>query len=221
LKISANSQEAHGDRVPFSGHPAPLVRSLGRVEYEPTWRAMQEFTDARALETADELWIVEHFPVFTVGLNGSPEHLLRRTTIPVVHVDRGGQITYHGPGQLVIYLLLDLRRRNYAVRELVRRMERAVIALLAEEGVAAEGRVEAPGIYVGDAKIAALGLRMKNGCCYHGLALNIDLDLAPFADINPCGHAGMPVTRTRDLGLDLTMEAAGARLSQHLLDLLD
>jgi lipoyl(octanoyl) transferase len=199
----------------------PVIRSLGRVEYEPTWRAMQAFTETRAPETSDELWIVEHFPVFTVGLNGTPDHLLRRSEIPVVRVDRGGQITYHGPGQLVIYLLLDLRRRSYGVRELVRRMERAVIALLAEEGVAAAGNVEAPGVYVGNAKIAALGLRVKNGCCYHGLALNIDLDLAPFADINPCGHAGMPVTRTRDLGLDLGMDAAGVRLSRHLLDLLD
>lgn len=199
----------------------PVVRTLGRVAYEPTWRAMQAFTEARVPETPDELWIVEHFPVLTVGLNGAPDHLLRRTEIPVVHVDRGGQITYHGPGQLVIYLLLDLRRRSYGVRELVRRMERAVIALLAEEGLAAEGNVAAPGVYVGDAKIAALGLRVKNGCCYHGLALNIDLDLAPFADINPCGHAGMPVTRTRDLGVDLTVEDAGWRLTRHLLDLLD
>jgi len=182
---------------------------------------MQAFTERRTPETRDEIWIVEHSPVFTIGLNGTPDHLLRRSAIPVVHVDRGGQITYHGPGQLVIYLLLDLRRRSYGVRELVRRMERAVIALLAEEGVAAEGRVDAPGVYVGAAKIAALGLRVKNGCCYHGLALNIDVDLAPFADINPCGHAGMSVTRTRDLGLDLTVQAAGGRLSQHLLDLLD
>ncbi len=211
-------------RLPPSGvllPPVPVIRSLGRVEYEPTWRAMQAFTETRAPETSDELWIVEHFPVFTVGLNGTPDHLLRRSEIPVVRVDRGGQITYHGPGQLVIYLLLDLRRRSYGVRELVRRMERAVIALLAEEGVAAAGNVEAPGVYVGDAKIAALGLRVKNGCCYHGVALNIDLDLAPFADINPCGHAGMPVTRTCDLGLDLGVDAAGVRLSRHLLDLLD
>lgn len=204
------------------GHPWPRILTLGRVEYEPTWRAMQEFTATRAPETTpDELWIVEHSPVFTVGLNGKPDHLLRRTDIPVVYVDRGGQITYHGPGQLVIYLLLDLRRRRYGVRELVRRMERAVIALLAEEGVTAEGKVEAPGVYVGQAKIAALGLRVKNSCCYHGLALNLDLDLAPFADINPCGHAGLQVTRTRDLGLDLTVASAGVRLSRHLLDLLD
>jgi lipoyl(octanoyl) transferase len=210
---------ANGEAGP--GGPSPVVRTLGRVDYEPTWRAMQHFTETRAPDTPDELWVLEHFPVFTIGLNGAPDHLLRRTDIPVVHVDRGGQITYHGAGQLVIYLLLDLRRRSYGIRELVRRMERAVIALLAEEGIAAAGRVEAPGVYVGEAKIGALGLRVKNGCCYHGLALNIDLDLAPFADINPCGHAGMPVTRTADLGLDLTVEAAGARLTRHLLGLLD
>ncbi len=222
MNTVADVQGAHAELVPFQGHPSPRVLTLGRVEYEPTWRAMQEFTAARApATTPDELWIVEHSPVFTVGLNGKPDHLLRRTDIPVVYVDRGGQITYHGPGQLVIYLLLDLRRRRYGVRELVRRMERAVIALLAEEGVTAEGKVEAPGVYVGQAKIAALGLRVKNGCCYHGLALNLDLDLAPFADINPCGHAGLQVTRTRDLGLDLTVASAGVRLSRHLLDLLD
>ena len=217
----AKGQNAHVEAVPFQGQAFPWLRALGRADYESTWRAMQAFTEGRTAETRDEIWIVEHSPVFTIGLNGTPDHLLRRSAIPVVHVDRGGQITYHGPGQLVIYLLLDLRRRSYGVRELVRRMERAVIALLAEEGVAAEGRVDAPGVYVGAAKIAALGLRVKNGCCYHGLALNIDVDLAPFADINPCGHAGMAVTRTRDLGLDLTVETAGARLSQHLLDLLD
>jgi len=211
-----DSTEARPARV----EPA-LVRSLGRVDYQTTWRAMQQFTQARSPATPDEIWILEHDPVYTVGLNGAPEHLLRRTEIPVIKSDRGGQITYHGPGQLVIYLLLDLRRRNYGVRELVRRMERAVIALLAEEGVAAAGNVAAPGVYVGEAKIGALGLRVKNGCCYHGLSLNIDLDLAPFADINPCGYAGMPVTRTSDLGLDLTVQTAGGRLSHHLLDLLD
>lgn len=222
MNTVADAQGALAELVPFQGHASPRVLTLGRVEYEPTWRAMQEFTTARTPETTpDELWIVEHSPVFTVGLNGKPDHLLRRTDIPVVYVDRGGQITYHGPGQLVIYLLLDLRRRRYGVRELVRRMERAVIALLAEEGVTAEGNVEAPGVYVGQAKIAALGLRVKNSCCYHGLALNLDLDLAPFADINPCGHAGLPVTRTRDLGLDLTVASAGGRLTRHLLDLLD
>jgi lipoyl(octanoyl) transferase len=210
---------AHGEAA--TGGSSPLVRTLGRVEYEPTWRAMQHFTETRSPDAPDEFWIVEHFPVFTIGLNGAADHLLRRSEIPVVQVDRGGQITYHGPGQLVIYLLLDLRRRRYGVRELVRRMERAVIALLDEEGVVAQGNEAAPGVYVGDAKIAALGLRVKNSCCYHGMALNIDLDLAPFADINPCGHAGMAVTRTRDLGLDLTVDVAGERLSRHLLALLD
>lgn len=214
-------QAADLDPATLAPRPPTLVRELGRAEYEPTWHAMQDFTATRAPETADELWIVEHPPVFTVGLNGKPEHLLRRSEIPVVKVDRGGQVTYHGPGQLVIYLLLDLRRRSYGVRELVRRMEQAVIALLAEEGIAAEGRVDAPGVYVGGAKIAALGLRVINRCCYHGLALNVDMDLAPFADINPCGHEGMRVTRTRDLGIDLSVDSAGRRLSQHLLHILD
>ena len=201
--------------------PAVVVHALGRVEYEPTWHAMQAFTDNRKPDTPDEIWCVEHPPVFTVGLNGSRENLLHPSEIPVVGVDRGGQITYHGPGQAVIYLLLDLRRRSYGVRELVRRMERAVIALLAEEGVTAEGRIDAPGVYVGDAKIAALGLRVRNGCCYHGLSLNVDLDLAPFAHINPCGHAGQKVIRTRDLGSDLTVESASLRLSDALMRILD
>jgi lipoyl(octanoyl) transferase len=182
---------------------------------------MQDFTAQRDPNTRDQLWVVEHPPVFTVGLNGKLEHLLRSSEIPVVKIDRGGQITYHGPGQVVVYLLLDLRRRGYGIRELVRRMERAVVALLAEEGIAAEGRPDAPGVYVAGAKIAALGLRVRNGCCYHGLAFNVDLDLAPFADINPCGYAGLKVTRTRDLGLDLSVDSAGRRLTETLLRLLD
>ena len=208
--------------LPTSPLSLPLViRALGLADYEPVWRAMQEFTETRGPDAPDELWSVEHPPVFTVGLNGKPEHLLRPSEIPVVNVDRGGQITYHGPGQAVIYLLLDLRRRGYGVRELVRRMERAVIALLAEEGISAEGRIDAPGVYVGDAKIAALGLRVRNGCCYHGLSLNVDVNLAPFADINPCGYAGLKVVRTRDLGLDLTVASASSRLSEILLRTLD
>jgi len=209
------------DPAPRPRPESPLVRTLGLAEYEPTWRAMQDFTAQRTADTRDELWVVEHPPVYTVGLNGKPEHLLRRSEIPVVKIDRGGQITYHGPGQVLVYLLLDLRRRAYGIRELVRRMERVVVALLAEEGVTAEGRPEAPGVYVHGAKIAALGLRVRNGCCYHGLAFNVDLDLAPFADINPCGYAGLKVTRTRDLGLDLSVDSAGRRLTETLLRLLD
>ena len=177
----------------------PLVRRLGRVAYEPTWRAMQDFTARRDAATPDEIWLCEHPPVFTLGLAGKPEHLLRDIGIPVVKIDRGGQITYHGPGQVVAYLLLDLRRRKLGVRELVSRIEQAIIDLLAGYGLKAERLPGAPGVYVGGAKIAALGLRVKNGCCYHGLALNVAMDLAPFAAINPCGYAGMPVTQMQEL----------------------
>lgn len=172
-----------------------VVRNLGLVDYEPTWRAMQEFTAKRDDSTPDELWLCEHPPVFTQGLAGKPEHLLRDIGVPVVKIDRGGQITYHGPGQIVCYLLLDLRRRGLTVKTLVNRMEQAVIDLLDEYGVAAERLAGAPGVYVGGAKIAALGLKVRRNSCYHGLALNVAMDLAPFAAINPCGYAGMAVTQ--------------------------
>jgi lipoyl(octanoyl) transferase len=197
------------------------VRRLGRVAYEPTWRAMQEFTAGRTPETPDELWIVEHPPVYTLGQAGKPEHILEEVGIPVVRIDRGGQVTYHGPGQVVIYLLLDLQRLKIKVRELVTAIEQAVIDFLAAHGVTAERRAGAPGVYVGDAKIAALGLKIKNGCSYHGLALNVDMDLYPFTAINPCGYAGLKVTQTRDLGIPLSAHEAGEQLSQHLLQQLD
>ena len=192
------------------------MRSLGRVEYVPTWRAMQDFTARRTPETADEIWLLEHPPVYTQGQAGKPEHLIAATAIPVVPIDRGGQITYHGPGQLVAYVLVDLRRRGYGIRELVTRMEQAVIELLAAQGVAAARQPGAPGVYVDGAKIAALGLRVKHGCTYHGLALNVDMDLAPFAAINPCGYAGMPVTQCRGLGVQLTLPQAEQALTQAL-----
>ena len=194
-----------------------LVRSLGLVEYQPTWDAMRAFTAARTGETRDEIWLVQHPPVYTQGLAGKPEHLLHSTNIPVVKIDRGGQITYHGPGQIVAYLLLDLRRWKINVRELVRLMEQAVIDLLAESGVTAQGSEDAPGVYVGDAKIAALGLKIKNGCCYHGLALNVDMDLAPYANINPCGHAGLRVTQARELGITASINELQAGLAQNLI----
>ncbi len=194
-----------------------IVRSLGQVEYEPTWRAMQAFTAARAETSPDELWLLQHPPVFTLGQAGRAEHLIAPTDIPVVAIDRGGQITYHGPGQLVVYVLVDLRRRGYGIRELVTRMEQAVIDFLAERGVIAGRLSGAPGVYVEGAKIAALGLRVKQGCTYHGLALNLDMDLAPFAAINPCGYAGMRVTQCRDLGISMPMEDAQRVLSQILL----
>jgi lipoyl(octanoyl) transferase len=199
----------------------PVVRRLGRVDYEPTWRAMQDFTASRAPETPDELWIVEHPPVYTLGQAGKPEHILEDVGIPIVKIDRGGQVTYHGPGQVVIYLLLDLQRLKIKVRELVTAIEQAVIDFLAAQGVAAERRAGAPGVYVGDAKIAALGLKIKNGCSYHGLALNVDMDLSPFAAINPCGYAGLKVIQTKDLDIPLTAHEAGEQLSQHLLQQLD
>ena len=199
----------------------PIVKRLGRVDYEPAFQAMQAFTAARTPETADELWIVEHPPVYTLGQAGKPEHILRDVGIPLVRIDRGGQVTYHGPGQVVIYLLLDLARLKIKVRELVSTIEQAAIDLLAEHGVKAERRDGAPGVYVGEAKVAALGLRIRNGCSYHGVALNVDMDLSPFAAINPCGYAGLKVTQTRDLGIPLTAHEAGEQLSQHLLQQLE
>ena len=197
--------------------PAIEIRRLGRVDYEPTWRAMQGFTAGRGPETPDEIWLVEHPPVFTLGQAGKREHVLTDIGIPVVAIDRGGQVTYHGPGQVVAYVLLDLKRRGYGVKELVRRLEQAVIDLLAEFGVAGERLAGAPGIYVKGAKIAALGLRIKNGCSYHGLALNVAMDLTPFAAINPCGYAGMAVTQTRDQGIPLTPTELGDRLLAQLV----
>lgn len=196
------------------------MRHLGRVEYEPTWRAMQEFTARRDTDTPDELWLLEHPPVYTLGQAGRREHLLAATDIPLVPIDRGGQITYHGPGQVVVYVLVDLRRRGYGVRELVARMEQAVIELLAAHAVAAQRLAGAPGVYVDGAKIAALGLRVKRGCTYHGLALNVDMDLAPFAAINPCGYAGMRVTQCRDLGVRMSALEAGQVLARALLDVV-
>lgn len=176
-----------------------IIRSLGCVAYEPTFAAMQAFTAQRTADTPDELWLCEHLPVFTQGLSGKPEHVLHDIGIPVVQIDRGGQITYHGPGQVVAYLLLDLRRRQLKVRDMVWRIEQAVMNVLASHGITAGRMAGAPGVYVAGAKIAALGLRIKGGCSYHGVSLNVDVDLAPYAAINPCGYAGMPVTRLRDL----------------------
>jgi len=195
----------------------PAIHTFGLVEYQPTWDAMKKFTAERTAETRDEIWLAQHPPVYTQGLAGKPEHLLHATHIPVVKTDRGGQITYHGPGQIVAYLLLDLRRWKINVRELVRLMERAVIDLLGEYGVAAQGREEAPGVYVGNAKIASLGLKIKHGCCYHGLALNVDMDLTPFSSINPCGYAGLHVTQCCELGIAAGIGELQAQLAQNLI----
>jgi lipoyl(octanoyl) transferase len=192
------------------------LRRLGLADYEPIWQDMQAFSAQRTPETRDELWLTEHPPVYTLGLNRKDVRLPWRDDIPLVLTDRGGKITYHGPGQIVLYLLLDLKRRGMTVRQLVDRMEGAIIALLQEYGISAEGRPEAPGVYVNGAKIASLGLRLKNGCCYHGLSLNVDMDLSPFQAIDPCGYRGLQVTQTRDLGIGDDMHA----LSDKLLALL-
>jgi lipoyl(octanoyl) transferase len=197
--------------------PPFTVRALGRTEYAVTWRAMQDFTASRAADAPDELWLTEHPPVYTQGLAGRREHLLRDNGIAVVKVDRGGQVTYHGPGQLVLYVLFDLRRARLGIRDMVRRLEAAVVDWLGSMGIAAYGKTSAPGVYVmraaGEAKVAALGLKVRNGCTYHGLAVNVAMDLAPFADIDPCGYPGLAVTQLADLGVARTVGQAGAELA--------
>jgi lipoyl(octanoyl) transferase len=197
-----------------------VVRRLGLTPYRAAYDEMRRFTAARTAATDDELWLLEHEPVYTLGQAGKNEHLLRATTIPVERVDRGGQITYHGPGQLVTYALLDLRRRGLAVRQLVRSLERAAIDVLAAYGIDAARRDGAPGVYVAGAKIAALGLRVRNGRSYHGLALNVDMDLAPFRDINPCGYAGLEVTQLADLGVREPVGTVADSLAVRLQTLL-
>jgi len=177
-----------------------LIHQLGLRDYEPVWREMQRFTDQRDQNTPDELWLVEHPPVFTLGLNGKEEHLLATGDIPIVAIDRGGQVTYHGPGQQVVYLLVDLKRNKLGIRPMVERIEQSVIRLLADYNITARSRRDAPGVYVGEKKIAALGLRVRRGCTYHGLALNVRMDLEPFTRINPCGYPGMKVIQLADLG---------------------
>jgi lipoyl(octanoyl) transferase len=194
-----------------------VIRHLGLAQYEPVWRAMQRFTDSRNQETADEIWLVEHPPVFTLGLNASREHLLDPGAIPVVQIDRGGQVTYHGPGQLVIYPLLNLRRRRLNVRELVLALENAVVAYAGELGIAASGSRDAPGVYVAGAKLASIGLRIRRGASYHGAALNVSLDLEPFRRINVCGYRGLQVTRLVDHGAQLDADGAARGLMPHLL----
>ena len=202
------------------------VYRLGRQAYVPVWHAMQRFTDARDERTEDALWVVEHEPVFTLGQAGKPEHVLAPGDIPVLHVDRGGQVTYHGPGQLVVYPLLDLRRLGIGVRDYVCRIEQAIIDTLAEWNIEAVRRVGAPGVYVGDAKIAALGIRVRRGCTFHGLSFNVAMDLEPFQRINPCGYQGLQVTSVLDLGGPSGMEPVQRVLLEQLgcqfgLDLRD
>jgi lipoyl(octanoyl) transferase len=196
------------------------VRQLGRADYKKTWHAMQQFTDQRDQHTPDELWLLEHPPVFTQGQAGKPEHLLATGDIPVIPVDRGGQVTYHGPGQLVGYLLVDLKRRKLGVRELVTGIEQAIVALLASYGITASPRPDAPGVYLNTssqsgAKIAQLGLRVRRGCSFHGLSLNVDMDMEPFQRINPCGHIGLEVT---NMALQLGNNPDIEQVSELLID---
>ena len=197
--------------------PSPAIRHLGLAPYEPTWRAMQRFTEIRDASTPDEIWFVEHPPVFTLGLNASREHLLSPGDIPVVQIDRGGQVTYHGPGQLVIYPLIDLKRLRLGVSALVMALEAAVIDYVAGFGIAASGSRQAPGVYVAGAKLASIGLRIRRGSSYHGMALNVSLDPEPFGRINVCGHRGLAVTRLSDLGVGADLQAVARDLTPHLL----
>ncbi len=195
-------------------HPSLIVRRLGVQSYETIWHAMQNFTNQRNAETPDEIWLVEHHPVYTQGQAGKPEHLLHATSIPVVQSDRGGQVTYHGPGQLVFYPLLDVRRLGIGVRELVTALEQSVIQLLASYHIDAEAKADAPGVYVNNAKIASLGLRIRHGRSFHGLALNVAMDLTPFQHINPCGYAGLAMTQCSSLGGPATVAEAAEGLLQ-------
>ena len=196
------------------------IRQLGRVEYTPVWEEMQAFTENRAAETPDELWFLEHPPVFTLGRNARPEHLHDTGDIPVIHADRGGQVTYHGPGQLIAYTLLDIRRRQLGVQSLVNTLEQTVINLLSDYSVHAKRRTKAPGVYVDDRKIAALGLRVRKGCSFHGLSLNVDMDLTPFSMINPCGMEGLEVTRMSDLGITASIDECAEHFGKHFEELL-
>ena len=193
-----------------------IVRHLGLVPYQETFDAMRQFTASRDVSTPDEIWLLQHPPTYTQGRNGKAEHLLDTGDIPHIKIDRGGQVTYHGPGQLIVYLLLDLRRRNIGVRQLVTAIEQAVIAQLADHQITATARSDAPGVYVDNAKVAALGLRVTRGCSYHGLSLNVDMDLSPFSRINPCGYPGMAVTDLHRLGITDSVEQLGNRLAEKL-----
>ena len=195
----------------------PKVRHFGEVDYHETWQKMQDFTSSRQQDTADELWFLQHPPVYTLGKNGKAEHVLNPADIPVINSDRGGQVTYHGPGQIVVYTLLDLNRLNIGVRQLVTVLEQTIIDLLAAYGVDSSARRDAPGVYVNDAKIAALGLRVRKGCSFHGLALNVDMDLEPFSRINPCGYEGLEVTQLKNLVTDVDIKDVVENLQHTLL----
>lgn len=196
------------------------IRHLGVIDYETTFKRMQAFTVARTAETADEIWLLEHQPVYTLGLGAREGHVHQPGDIAVIKTDRGGQVTYHGPGQLIVYILTDLKRYGYGVRSLVSRIEQALINYLAMHGLEATRQAGAPGVYVAGAKIAALGLRLKNSCSYHGLALNVDMDLTPFNHIDPCGYPGLAVTRLKDFGINEPLETVAEQLVMHLIEQL-
>lgn len=196
------------------------IQRLGRQDYEPVFRRMREFTLARTADTADELWFLEHPPVFTQGQAGKPEHVLNAGGIPVVQSDRGGQVTYHGPGQLVVYFLLDLQRLGYGIRSLVTRLEQSMVDCLAGYGIQAAARADAPGVYAGADKIGSIGLRVRKSCTYHGIAMNVAMDLEPFARINPCGYRGLAVTQISDLGGPADLQRVSRDLEPRLIDRL-
>ncbi len=200
-----------------TGKISPTLKYLGQVDYEPTWRQMQKITDVRDENTPDEIWFLQHPPVFTLGMNASTEHLLAPGAIPVVPIDRGGQVTYHGPGQLVVYPLIDLRRASLGVRDMVTALERSVVDSAAEYGIEAYPRADAPGVYVEGMKLASVGLRVRRGCTYHGLAFNLDMDLEPFSRINPCGYQGLKVTQLSELGGPSDVAQMARVLAPHLL----
>ena len=198
----------------------PHIRDLGLADYQTVWQRMRAFTNGRVASTADEIWFVQHPPVFTQGVSGQPEHLLAPGDIPVIASDRGGQVTYHGPGQWVVYVMLDIRRMGLNVRGLVDGLENSVITLLADYGITARARADAPGVYANEAKIASLGLRVTRGCSYHGLALNVDMDLEPFSRINPCGYSGMQVTQLAELTENADMNTVRNQLETTLINVL-
>lgn len=226
VKREAWTEDRDGEVVHLAPHAPLLIRRLGVTDYVPTWQTMQDFTATRDETTPDELWLLEHPAVYTQGQAGKPEHVLNPGAIPIVQIDRGGQVTYHGPGQLIAYLLLDLKRHKVGVRELVRKLEQSVIDVLAQYDIAAYGKIDAPGVYVTrdgvEAKIAALGLRIRNGCSYHGLSFNVNMDLEPFSRINPCGYAGLQVTQLADYGfIDETPASVAVKLSRSILNNLE
>jgi lipoyl(octanoyl) transferase len=201
--------------------PALIIRQLGLTDYQSAWHEMQAFTDTRSAKTLDEIWFLQHPPVFTLGRNGKPEYLHNTGDIPVISVDRGGQVTYHGPGQLIVYPLLNIKRRELGVQSLVRILEQSVIDMLSDYSLDAQRREKAPGVYVNDRKLAALGLRIRKGCSFHGLSLNVDMDLSPFSMIDPCGYSGLEVTQLTDLGIDASMETISKQFQTHFQRLLD